>query len=452
MAVAITSLLLINFSLITYHLSGTIKFDEGTVENTFTFGGEKLHTAGEQGKRAYLGGYEFVNGKIENYQSRWLGKGPQAKAGRLAFDDGSPYAARFQYLIKDHPASFGVGALNVSSAVLFEDKNQDGLVAPNADPEDPANEVLPTRQWVKGPADESYYYPFGMGINEKLWATAPAPPATPEHAYTYNGKEVEKSYGLGWSFYGARMYDAEVGRFTGVDPLTEKFTSSNPYAYVLNSPIQLIDPTGMAPEWIPSADSKGRIILTAEEGDDAETLKSFLGGESNARKFVDEVYLSGVVSFSEGDQVRLNATNVFSESMRFYADNLEEFNGREDTYDCQEACAKTVLENIPLKKVKSTFSDMTPAKARDWGETWSKKIEIDKSALQFGTTFSTWNWTSINPLSIHAAVYFGQDNSGEEYFFTKNGLGGPLDIQSFSELNKTYYLPEWTRNNYKKDE
>ena len=102
---------------ITYNLlnlPGTIKFDEGVIKNTFTFGGEKLHTAGEQGKRAYLGGYEFVNGKIENYQSRWLGKGPQAKAGRLVFDDGSPYAARFQYLIKDHPASFGVGALNVS--------------------------------------------------------------------------------------------------------------------------------------------------------------------------------------------------------------------------------------------------------------------------------------------------------------------------------------------------
>jgi RHS repeat-associated protein len=42
-----------------------------------------------------------------------------------------------------------------------------------------------------------------------------------EDRYRYNHKELTK--GLGWYAYGARYYDAAVGRFTGVDPIADKF-------------------------------------------------------------------------------------------------------------------------------------------------------------------------------------------------------------------------------------
>lgn len=41
-----------------------------------------------------------------------------------------------------------------------------------------------------------------------------------------------------------------MDRFTGVDPLADQFSGWSPYNYVMNSPINLIDPTGMAPETI----------------------------------------------------------------------------------------------------------------------------------------------------------------------------------------------------------
>ena len=59
----------------------------------------------------------------------------------------------------------------------------------------------------------------------------------------------------GLGFYGVRLYEPEYGRFTSVDKLFNDYAEFQPYQYSINSPMLLLDPSGLAPEDPPLAKS-----------------------------------------------------------------------------------------------------------------------------------------------------------------------------------------------------
>ena len=81
--------------------------------------------------------------------------------------------------------------------------------------------------------ETNHYYPFGG-----LFAGTSVQP------FKYNGKEFDSKNGLNWYDYGARHYDATLGRWHVVDPAADKYYGFSPYTYCSNNPLLFVDPNG----------------------------------------------------------------------------------------------------------------------------------------------------------------------------------------------------------------
>jgi len=79
------------------------------------------------------------------------------------------------------------------------------------------------------------YDAWGYGLEERNYAKD-------NSMYKFTGKERDKE--SEYDYFGARYYDARIGRWGTTDPLMEKHYDFSPYNYVLDNPLYYIDPDG----------------------------------------------------------------------------------------------------------------------------------------------------------------------------------------------------------------
>ena len=203
-------------STITYNvlnLPNMVTFSDGsTIAYTYGADGTKLKTVHKTGSTTtttdYCGNVVYENG----VQKLLL-----TDEGYVTLSDG-----KYHYYLKDHQGN---------NRVVI---NQSGTVE-----------------------ETNHYYPFG-GVFASAGNVQP---------YKYNGKEYDGKKGLNWYDYGARMYDAALGRFMTVDPLAEKYYPMSPYGYCLNNPIKFIDADGRLPRIYIERKGFGHAFVTVGNGD-----------------------------------------------------------------------------------------------------------------------------------------------------------------------------------------
>ena len=130
--------------------------------------------------------------------------------------------------------------------------------------------------------ETNHYYPFGG-----LFSTS-----TSVQPYKYNGKELDTKNGLNWYDYGARHYDAALGRWFVVDPLAEKMYGWSPYGYCFNNPIKLVDIDGKYP-------GPGDLFVSKREA--AKDWGKYYNGASILRK---REMFSVIYEVKEGNKIK----------------------------------------------------------------------------------------------------------------------------------------------------
>ena len=196
------------------------------------------------------------------------------------------------------------------------------------------------------------YFPFGLTFNH--YESTP-----PENQYKYNGKEEQKEWGV--IDYGARMYQADLGRWFNLDELAEKYYHASPFIYTLNNPINAVDPDGRVVIFVNGMHWKGeggKKEYWGKDGRIADKIKEKIGEKS-------EMYYDGSsggawtpVSVFSGFRKSAGKTKALKDAKAIF-ENLEEGETiKFVTHSMGAAYAKGFIKGLK-KYAKKNNIDMT---------------------------------------------------------------------------------------------
>jgi RHS repeat-associated protein len=369
------------------------------IEYLYTATGTKLRTIYkenyvEQFRRDYSNGFEYDKVEDEDEELEFI----HHEEGRLVTTN---TAGEFdaEYYLKDH--------LGNTRTVFKKDDNTGNVVT----------------------LQENHYYPFGMRfMGSEIQAGS--------NNYLYNGKEQQSDFNLHWYDYGARFYDAQLGRWHVSDPLAENHYDFSPYNYVLDNPILFIDPFGM--------DTNVYVLDQAQrpldDGTDENTYTAKVyvtDDDDNVMGIYDGSSYPNSVE-AKGDNSP--AGNTVNEGAHEYNNESGHDSGTEKGLNLVDSAGER--DNIPGTKPDGTAVDMTVVNVHEGysnkgnhnsrGSTGCITIKPD-DAQSF---FSNFDWSGVNGTTGNTSgtvhVYRGSKGEG-----VKNRIAKKAYDKTISDLFKS---------------
>ncbi|NVK52549.1 MAG: hypothetical protein HWD85_06415, partial [Flavobacteriaceae bacterium] len=260
-----------NITGITYNflnLPEVVTINGQNIVYTYDALGVKLRKVANTTTTDYAGNYTYVNNSLKYFN--------HTEGYYNVTSTGSTLTGNYIYQYRDHLQSVRLSFKDI----------------------DPSNASNTDLQILK----ESNYYPFGVkhkGYNNVVTSTNPA------EKYGYQSKELNEELGLDWYDFGARNYDAVLGRWMNTDPLAEKFESFSPYNAMINNPLFMIDPDGMAAN--PVYDTNGDFLGTDNKGLQGKAIvmdkKDFKQGMSHEKALAKNKGAKGLSSKEAGSKL-----------------------------------------------------------------------------------------------------------------------------------------------------
>lgn len=311
----------------------------------------------------------------------------------------------YVYQYKDH-----LGNVRLT----YADSDGDGSI-------NPSSEII----------SEKNYYPFGLqqqGYNDVVTSNK----NDVAERFMFNGKENNPELGLNWIDYGARNYDASLGRWMNIDPLAEMSFNLTPYRFAGNNPVLFQDPNGL---WEFKFDEdSGTLSLNRQEGDTYDTFleQSGLSGSQAKKLFgVSKKDLQGKLNEGGGDSFAVSDFNSKSKHGKLLqgletalSSGNEELRGLPATPDTDEntktncfTCTRNLMEDGSVDSQPFVYFD---PRGTATGYGFDDALNDEGYSNPRNPKLGDGVRWAKGGKAEHASIFLLNNNDGVQ-MFTKNG-------------------------------
>jgi len=302
--------------------------------------------------------------------------------------------------------------------------------------------------------NERNYYPFGLlqkGYNNTVSANV----NSVADNFQYNGKENNDELGLNWIDFGARNYDASLGRWMNIDPLAEMSYNLTPYRFSGNNPVLFKDYNGLW-EFVFDEES-GTLSLNRQEGDSYDTFleqTGLSGGQARKlfgvkkKELQKKLNKGGADSFAVSElneesalgRTLQGAEKALSEGNKELAETSPDADGINNCFNCAiNLSTDGQVDSNPLNIADlSNPESLTTSLSTGWG--FDNRLARDYRNVSKPKSGDVIRYSQGNGKNAdHASIFLLQNDNGVQVF-SKNGVSNanPYAIMLQSEMVQTF--------------